>query len=214
MTSRLVVLALVFFGFAAYITHASEKEVVPLREPLSEMSLEIGRWSGRNSAPFTDDILAVLGVDEYINRIYQASPSDAVSLYVGYYESQRNGDTIHSPMNCLPGAGWEPVQTSYVDIAVPDRAAPIKVKRVVIQKGIDKQVVLYWYHSHGRVIGNEYLSKIYMVYDAARLNRSDAALVRVVSPVGFRADGEAQADARAVEFVQAMFSQLDRHLPL
>jgi EpsI family protein len=101
-----------------------------------------------------------------------------------------------------------------VDIAVPNRAAPIKVKRVVIQKGIDKQVVLYWYHSHGRVIGNEYLSKIYMVYDAARLNRSDAALVRVVSPVGFRSDGEARADARAVEFVQSMFGQLDRHLPL
>jgi EpsI family protein len=214
MTVRLMILALSFLAFSAYASRATKPEIVPLRQPLSEMSRELGRWQGRDSAPFSADILAVLGVDEYISRIYQAGASEVVSLYVGYYESQRNGDTIHSPMNCLPGAGWEPMQTSYVDISVPNRTAPVTVKRVVIQKGIDKQVVYYWYHSHGRVIGNEYWSKVYMVYDAARLNRSDAALVRVVSPVGFAPDGEQRADARATEFVQAMFTQLDRHLPL
>ncbi len=214
MTLRLVALTVIFLASTGYVQYAMEPERVPLRQPLTEMSNRMGRWIGREAPPLTDSVLDVLGVDEYVNRYYQASADDLVSLYIGYYESQRNGDTIHSPMNCLPGAGWLPMETSYVDIAVPARPEPIRVKRVLIQKGLDKQVVLYWYHSHGRVVGNEYWSKAYMVYDAVRLNRSDAALVRVVTPVGLSEAGERAADARAVEFVQALFETLDQHLPL
>jgi EpsI family protein len=154
----------------------------------------------------------VLGVDDYVNRIYRASPTEVLSLYVGYYHSQREGDTIHSPMNCLPGAGWTPMDTRMVDVPISGRA-PIRVKRVVIAKGLDRQVVLYWYQSHGRVVANEYWSKVTMVYDAVRLNRSDAALVRVVTPVRPSAGGEEAADARIVDFVQALFPQLESHLP-
>ena len=92
---------------------------------------------------------------------------------------------MHSPLNCLPGAGWQPLEKSYLPIQVADASgmpSEITVNRYVIEKGLDQQVVLYWYQSHGRVIANEYRSKIFMVYDAARLNRSDAALVRVTSP--------------------------------
>jgi EpsI family protein len=139
------------------------------------------------------------------------------SLYIGYYESQRQGDTIHSPLNCLPGSGWEPVSKSYVSIPVEagsHASANILVNQYVIQKGLDRQVVLYWYQSHGRVVANEYRSKIFMVYDAVRLNRSDAALVRVVSPViGGDPGAEARAGDRAVAFVKTMFPLLDRYLP-
>ena len=214
MTIRLAVLTLFFVLSAGYVQYAMEPERVPLRQPLAEMSNQMGRWVGREATPLSDDVVAVLGVDEHVNRFYQASPGEIVALYIGYYESQRNGDTIHSPMNCLPGAGWLPVQTTYVDIQVPTRPEPIRVKRVLIEKGLDRQVVLYWYQSHGRVVGNEYWSKVLMVYDAVRLNRSDAALVRVVSPVGHSAGGEQAADARAVDFVQELFQSLDEHLPL
>jgi EpsI family protein len=214
MTLRLAALTAIFLISTGYVQYAMEPERVPLRVPLSDLSTRMGPWMGREAEPLTDSVLAVLGVDDYVSRYYQASPTDLVSLYIGYYESQRNGDTIHSPMNCLPGAGWLPMQTGYIDISVPNRSEPIRVKRVLIQKGLDRQVVLYWYHSHGRVVGNEYMSKIFMVYDAVRMNRSDAALVRVVSPVGMAEGGEQAADARAVEFVQALFETLDQHLPL
>jgi EpsI family protein len=213
MTLRLVILACGFFASAAYVTHAMEPEPTPLRQPFSAMDTQLGRWSGRAAPKITDDVLAVLGVDDFVNRIYQASPSELVSLYIGYYESQRDGDSIHSPMNCLPGAGWQPVETGYVDVAVPGRDVPITVKRVVIEKGLDRQVVLYWYQSHGRVVGNEYWSKALMIYDAVRLNRSDAALVRVISPVGRLEHGNEPADARLTDFVRALFRQLDQHLP-
>jgi EpsI family protein len=213
MTVRLTALALCFLAFTAFSRHATRPEQVPPRQSLADMPLSLGRWSGQDGPPFSREILGELGVDDYITRIYQAGPRDVVSLYIGYYKSQRSGDTIHSPMNCLPGAGWQPTQTSYVHVDVPGRPAPITIKRVLIEKGIDRQVVLYWYHSHGRVIGSEYWSKAFMIYDALRLNRSDAALVRVVSPVGLSDGAEEQADARATEFVQTMFGQLDAYLP-
>jgi EpsI family protein len=212
MTARLIALTLCLVGASGYINYAMEPERVPVRAPLATLADELGRWKAGQRVPLTPEVLEVLGVDDYVNRYYTTKGA-MVGLYIGYYESQRNGDTIHSPMNCLPGAGWLPTEVSYVSIPVAGRTDPVIVKRVIIQKGLDKQVVFYWYHSHGRVVGNEYWSKAYMVYDAVRLNRSDAALVRVVSPVV--GDGSEQAASdRAVDFVQALFGQIDHHLPL
>lgn len=208
-----MVLACAFAASSAYVHHALKPERVPLRQPFAAMDPQVGRWAGREPIKLEDDILAILGVDDYVNRIYQASPNELVSLYVGYYQSQREGDSIHSPMNCLPGAGWQPVQTNYVSITVPGRPEPVLVKRVVIEKGADRQLVLYWYQSHGRVVANEYWSKVLMVYDAVRLHRSDAALVRVVTPIGPRGDSESLADARAADFVRALFPRLGDYLP-
>lgn len=191
---------------------AMRPERIPLREPLATLPLEMGSWTGRDAAPFSDDIVSVLGVDEYVSRFYR-SASGSVSLYVGYYQSQREGDTIHSPMNCLPGAGWQPEETGVVDVPVPGRAEPLRVNRVVIRKGLDRQVALYWYQSHGRVVASEYWSKIFMVYDAVRLNRSDAALVRVISPVASSDPGVNAATDHAVGFVQSLWPLLERHLP-
>jgi EpsI family protein len=216
MTTRLIVLTCCLLVSSGYIRYNMEPERVPLRQPLSLLPDRMGTWTGGANIPLTDEISTILGVDDYVNRVFRRSstPGDLVSLYIGYYESQRQGDTIHSPMNCLPGAGWLPISTTYAQIQVPTRSEPVTVKRVVIEKGLDRQVVLYWYHSHGRVIGNEYISKVTMVYDAVRLNRSDAALVRVVSPVGRGENAERVADERAVQFVQALFVDIDQYLPL
>ena len=195
MTARLLVLTCCLLASAGYIQHKMQPERVPIRQSLSLMPDQMGRWNGAQNVPLTKDVLQVLGVTDYLSRIYRVTGTrEAVSLYIGYYDSQRAGDTIHSPMNCLPGAGWEPMATSLLQIPVSTRSQPIGVKRVIIQKGLDKQLVLYWYHSHGRVIGNEYVSKVLMVYDAVRLNRSDAALVRVVSPIGDAEDGSEIAE--------------------
>jgi EpsI family protein len=216
MIVRIGILSAVLLFGAAYLAVASKTERVPEPRSLATFPLEINQWKGRNEAPFEPDILAVLGVDQYLTRTYQADHSFA-SLYIGYYESQRQGDTIHSPLNCLPGAGWEPLSKSYIPIAVrSDKQGDqtITVNRYVISKGLDRQVVLYWYQSHGRVVANEYRSKVFMVYDAIRLNRTDAALVRVITPaIGSDASAEDLASSRAVDFVKAVFPLLDQYLP-
>jgi EpsI family protein len=201
---------------AAVITKASRIEDTPPREPFTQFPFQIGAWRGADTERFSDEIMKVLGADDYLSRYY-ATRTSSLGLYVGYYKSQRQGDTMHSPLNCLPGAGWQPLDKSYLPIQVTyanGDQTEITVNRYVIEKGLDQQVVLYWYQSHGRVIANEYRSKIFMVYDAARLNRSDAALVRVTSPRLNSDSDDRGAEARAVEFVKATFPLLERFLPL
>jgi EpsI family protein len=95
-----------------------------------------------------------------------------------------------------------------------DRSRQMTVNRYLIQKGLDRQLVLYWYQGRGRIIGSEYWSKIYLVVDAARLNRTDAAIVRVVIPLrGQAANDEAVAEQDAIDFVNAFMPQLSQFLP-
>ena len=185
--------------------------------------MQIGSWKGERIADFNSKILTILGVDEYLNRVYSRQDASAVGLYIGFYQSQRQGDTIHSPLNCLPGAGWQPISDTEITFTVPTSVADhttvrqersIRVNRYVIQKGEQKQIVLYWYQSHGRVIASEYWSKIYMVIDAVRTNRSDAALVRVIVPIsGLSSEAESAAERSGVEFVKSMFPLLRDYLP-
>ncbi len=215
MITRIGILGVCLLLGAAVIAKASRTEEVPPRAPFAEFPFQHGAWQGQNTEPFTEEILKVLGADDYLSRFYRQQ-NTYVGLYIGYYKSQRQGDTIHSPLNCLPGAGWQPLSKSYLPITVVDHAGvpqEIVVNRYVIEKGLEQQVVLYWYQSHGRVIANEYRSKIFMVYDAARLNRSDAALVRVTSPRMGTDSSDAEAEARAVEFVKALFPTLENFLP-
>ena len=210
---RLLLLACCFAATAFVSARAMRPEVVPLREPLSDLPTKLDTWFSKDAPPLADDIVSTLGVDEYTNRLYSAPGGIPISLYVGFYGSQRQGDTIHSPLNCLPGAGWQAVSRETVTMPVAGRAEGIGINRFLIQKGLDRQVVLYWYQSHGRVIASEYASKAYLVWDALRLHRSDAALVRVITPILARQDSEAAADERARRFVSALFPHLERFLP-
>lgn len=213
VTRRLIVLTVVFAAGAMLAQAATRPERIALREPLQSMPYTLGAWSGQDAPRMPDAVLAQLGVDDYVDRIYFSGNRALVFLYIGYYQSQRQGDTIHSPMNCLPGAGWQPTNTSVLQVPVGSNRSPISVKRVLIEKGLDRQVVLYWYQSHGRIVANEYWSKFLLIYDAVRLNRSDAALVRVISPVLSLDGGNEAAEQRTVAFVQSLFPRLQQFLP-
>jgi EpsI family protein len=215
---RLLIVTALLGGTTAYLRAAMRPEHVPPRSPLAEVPMQLGEWTGTAVADFDNEVLEVLGVDDYITRVYNASAVSAapaapfqIGLYVGYYRSQRQGDTIHSPMNCLPGAGWQPVDvsTSAIDL----NGSPAEVNRVVIQKGELRQLVLYWYQGRGRVVASEYVSRAYLVWDAATRNRSDGALVRVVSPVLPTERDSGAAERRAVEFARLLSPHLSRYLP-
>jgi EpsI family protein len=214
---RALVVAVSLIAATIYLGGATRAEEIPPREPLAELPMVLDGWNGRREADFTDDVLAVLGVDDYIIRTYSHRDRGALGLYIGYHDSQRQGDTIHSPLNCLPGAGWQPVEVSRTTIQVtPGSAAknttPIEVNRVIIAKGLDRQLVLYWYQSHRRVVASEYWGKVYTVLDSVRYNRTDAAMVRVVAPLS-DARSESDVERNTIEFVQSLFPLLEPHLP-
>jgi exosortase D (VPLPA-CTERM-specific) len=213
LAARSAAVAALFLLGGVAIADASRTEPVLPRQSLATFPSRLAGWQGEPTVRFDQQVLAVLGVDEYINRIYRSPDGQPIGLYVGYYASQRQGDTIHSPLNCLPGAGWEPVTRRRVSLEVAG-ARPIVVNRLLIRKGIESQVVIYWYQGHGRVIASEYWGKIYAVIDAIRLNRTDGALVRIVSPVlAADPEGERRAEQVAFGFLTAAFPVLERHLP-
>lgn len=212
---RLIIVAACLLTGWGYLGHASRAESRPARESLARLPMTIDTWHGRDEPPFEKDELDLLGVDDYVLRSYFRESSLPVGLYAGYFYTQRQGDSIHSPLNCLPGVGWQLFERGRVTIDVHTTSSagvsrPIEVNRIVIVNGTNKQLVLYWYQSHDRVVASEYWGKVYTVLDAVRYNRTDAALVRVIVPLP---DGESApaAETVAVSFVQSMFPLLGRH---
>jgi EpsI family protein len=187
------------------------------REPLAALPLSLGDWRGRDEGPLDARVLEILGADEYLIRGYLRPGGPFLSLYVGYYKTQRQGQTIHSPLNCLPGAGWEPISRGRVTLPAeaddPGGGRSAEINRLIIQKGIDRQLVLYWYQAHGRIVASEYWGKIYTVVDAIRLNRSDGSMVRVIVPIASANSGAEQAAERAaLEFVRTLLPALSKRL--
>ncbi|HVA65233.1 MAG TPA: EpsI family protein [Terriglobales bacterium] len=152
--------------------------VVPLRQPLSQFPAQVGRWHVISQPVLGADVLSVLKADDYMMRDYATAQGRQAQLFVAYYRSQHAGESMHSPKNCLPGSGWEPIQSDYVRLA----AGP-EINRYVIGDMGDRELVLYWYQAQGRIIASEYWGKIYLVWDAMREGRRDGAIVRVLVPM-------------------------------
>jgi EpsI family protein len=211
---RAVLLCLLMAGTTVFLANARESEAPVTRESFASFPMAIGPWQAVVDPPLNEDLLKVLGVDDYLSRVYYRSNSEAVGLYMGFYGSQRQGDTIHSPLNCLPGAGWEPLSEGRATIAnAGGPGVDIVVNRYVVQKGLDRQLVLYWYQSHGRVVASEYTSRLLLIHDAIRMNRTDGSMVRVIAPIKIGAADESTAERLAEDFVRVIFPMLPAYLP-
>jgi EpsI family protein len=208
MTSlRASVAALVLVG-GIFATHSSRpKDAATPQLPLREFTSDIGS-SHSEDRPFENQVVRAIGADDYINRIYLGS-SLPIELYIGYYKDQRTGDRIHSPRNCLPGSGWEPVHSGWIQIGAED-GVPVVVNAFLVAKGGKRDLVLYWYQSHGRIIASEYRAKFWLVADALNHRSADGAIIRIWTTA---ADGEANSQARAVEFARRVYPQVAKFLP-
>jgi EpsI family protein len=177
--AAIVVLLVVATGALA---HAARTRGPQLHSQLDALPLQLNAWRGRDAGPFDDETVRVLGADAYLNRSYEGSSGTPVDLYIAYYGRQKPGASIHSPLHCLPGTGWEPLDIATVPLAQPDGSLG-ETRRLVVTKNLERAVVFYWYAVHGRTIANEVVSKAWLLHDSLWLQRSDAALVRIVVPV-------------------------------
>lgn len=208
---RFLVVACLLAGAAALLHARQAAEIVPQGLPLSSFPNQIGDWKSQDLA-LSPDILGVLGPGEFLSRVYSTTGQPYIDFFVAYFPSQRAGDTIHSPKNCLPGSGWTPLESSRIAITGAD-GTTIPANRYLIEKGADHQLVIYWYQAHGRAVASEYLAKFYLVADSIRMNRSDGSLVRVVTEIQ-NSEDEASAEKRAVGFVRQIMPMLNQYVPL
>lgn len=189
-------------------------EITPEREPLTSFPLRLANWEGREQ-PMEQIYLDQLQLTDYVIADYRNPTSEPgfVNLYVAYYESQRKGASIHSPRSCIPGGGWQITDFAQrkIENVLPD-GAPLEVNRAVISRGTQRQLVYYWFQQRGRHLTNEYAVKWFLFWDALTRNRSDGALIRVITVLPENS-AVAQADAELADFIRLAHPQLAYYLP-
>ena len=188
------------------------QQAVPLRASLAvALPGELDGYQGRDVTLPERERLAA-GVHTYLYRNFEAPEApdaDWWSLYVGYYDRQRRGQVVHSPKNCLPGAGWQALAAKSIPISTP--VGEIRVNRYLVTRGTRQAVVLYWYQGRGRVQASEYRVKWDLLRDAAMHRRSEEALVRIVVPVTTDVTAAEETGLRAA---RAVVPRLDGALPV
>ena len=208
---RFAIVVVLVGGTAIFLHSRSKAETLVPAQPPSSFPLQVGNWNGRD-IPIPQWALDVLGDGKFVERSFVRNTNEPlVDFFLAYFPTQRTGSTMHSPQNCLPGSGWVPVEFNRVMLPIPG-VGSIRVNRYVIAKGLERQLVIYWYQEHGRTVASEYWAKFYLVADAIRLNRSDGALVRFITPI---AQGESvtSAQQRAVALIQDIVPLLHEYVP-
>ena len=220
MKSPRLWLIVLLMSFTALVLHVrgDEDHVLPSR-PLSEMPTTIGPRTAVE-IPLDAETLAVLGKGIFLNREYVPNPGVPVvstggrapiGLYIGYFPTQRTGQSIHSPQHCLPGAGWTFLSSGVTDF-IDSTGKSYSVGDYLITDGNSNQEVLYWYQMHGRSIANDYKAKLYTLADSIRYGRTDAALVRIITPV-LSNESRDEARNRAIAFAQQIVPDLHEYVP-
>jgi EpsI family protein len=226
MRSARLWLVLLLMAFTALVLHLrGDVDRVPPSRPLSEFPSIIGTRLA-NDITIDPETLQNLGKGDFLDRLYQMQPpppgsaspaamdADArapIGVFIGYFPTQRSGQSIHSPQNCLPGAGWT-FESSWITSLTNAAGQKYQVKEYLITDGTSTQEVLYWYQMHGRVIAGDYAAKLYTVADSIRYGRTDAALIRIITPVEPGED-RLQSRARAIRFAEQIAPLLPAYVP-
>jgi EpsI family protein len=180
------------------------------RQELKNFPVQLGAWKQEGGDQHFDaQTVSVLRATDYLLRGYRLGNDQQASLYVGYYATQRDGASYHSPLNCLPGSGWSMTKPASVTIGLPDGKSFV-ANKYVIENGNARELMIYWYQGRGRFIANEYWGKIYTVLDSVSLRRSDAAMVRVTVPI---TGSETAALESAREFAAVASEVLPEFVP-
>jgi len=201
-TVRLTV-ALLLVAMTALVAGATREAATIPAAAAVEIPHALAGWNGVD-LPLDAELQREIGADFVLNRAYQGPGIPELDLYVASYARQRPSTSIHSPLHCLPGTGWDILSNEIVNVNLQGEAVG-PVRRLLAQKGQTRVLVLYWYSIHGRMVASEAMSRWWLLADRVRLGRNDAALVRLVVPV---ADSEAVSQEHGVRFIRTLVPYL------
>jgi exosortase D (VPLPA-CTERM-specific) len=209
--SFIVAAALVALGVTTEFTIPDRPEIPPVRAQFVGFPTHLGRWEG-TPGRLEQVYLDALHLDDYLLMNYRGGDDLPINFYVAFYQSQRNGLSVHSPRLCLPGGGWKIQKFEQYSIPTADRRSSWPVNRVLIEQNGQRDLVYYWFRERNRRLTNEYVVRWYLFWDSLRLNRTDGALVRLVIPIP-KGTNEANVDAQLTRFAQLSEAELGRYVP-
>lgn len=220
-----LVVALAFLALNVYTYHfMARKAVIPQRELFASFPLSIDQWRCARNQPLEPTVKANLGAtDTLICDFVEQSDPRLVGVYIGYHASQvreegggSGENSIHPPSHCLPGSGWDIIESATVPLASAGISDPrAQAKRLVIAKGKERQLVYYWYQMQGRFVAEDWQKILYVGWDRAMRGRTDGALVRFTIPLGSSGDdAEARAESAFRELAPRVLDLLPRFVPV
>jgi EpsI family protein len=204
MSRTRLLVALLLVACTAALAAAARRPGAAVEPRLAQLPYRVDAWTGRDATALDAETVRLLGADAYVNRSYTDAATTPVGLYIAYYSQPKPGVSVHSPLHCLPGTGWEPLDVATLDVGSG------QARRLVVRKNLERAVVLYWYAIHGRVLASEAASKAWLLHDSVRFRRKDAALVRIVVPVAGRDGTTAAAEQRALAFARDVLPYLSQ----
>ena len=198
----------------AWVIQRPNETVAIARDPFALFPRQIGDWSG-STALLDTNVERVLGASDYLNATYAAPGEPAsVNMFVAFYDRQTDGTGIHSPEVCLPVGGWEIFSLKPLEVDFTAAGyGQFEVNRAVIQKGLSKQLVYYWFEQRGKRMVNDFRAKLSVVYDGLTMGRTDGALIRYVTPI-WEGETEADAETRLIRFIEQSLPPLPRFVPM
>jgi exosortase D (VPLPA-CTERM-specific) len=208
------IVVVILLGATLAISHTVDfREKILAKKDLAQFPLKIGGWAADRRQRMAQKFLDVLDLSEYVIMDYKNADGKEINFYVAYYESQRKGESIHSPATCLPGSGWSFNQSGTVKITgVPGKHGTYEVNRALMQLGGNREITYYWFPVRGRILNNAYQLKIYNFWDALIDQRTDGALVRLITPV-YEGENPSDAEKRLQNFVRDVAPVLEEFIP-
>ena len=212
LNAQFIVVVILLTATLALSRGIEFRESIPVKKPFDRFPLEVGNWSGVRQA-MDQAFIGALDLSDYVIIDYQNSHGRQVNFYVAYYESQSKGESIHSPTTCLPGSGWTFKQSGTVTIPLSSAdEGSMVVKRAFMQKEGHKQLSYYWFPQRGRILTNAYQLKLFAFWDSITKQRTDGALVRLITSV-YQSEKVEEAEARLQAFARDIVPVLDEYLP-
>ncbi|MBC16740.1 MAG: EpsI family protein [Desulfovibrio sp.] len=208
MNPRILIVCVLLIAAGAYV-HFVKPQPVFLEKPLRQFPLVVGDWTMSRSDTFSQEILDVLRPTDYMSRNYVDSNGQVVSLYMGYHGGRQGDGGIHSPRNCLPGAGWYLDSTEAISVQAGEKGT-IDIVNTVMSKGPTTLSFYYWFQVRGNVLNDEYSLKLAEVWNTLSAQRKDAAFIRISMPVESRDNGRTDAMDR---FVNDFYPVIHEYLP-
>jgi EpsI family protein len=214
--------ALLFLALDYYVYyHLATQEILPARSSLEAFPTELGEWHCRHREALEPQVVTNLGVTDYLVCTFERKPNTAfVGLYVGYHGSQvrkegggSNNNMIHPPAHCLPGSGWDIIDSRLVSLDLPGLpGAPARVNRLIVAKGELRQIVVYWYQERGRVIARDWEKIFDLFWDRAARSRTDGALVRFSATIGLKESPD-EVQTRVFDLAREVVPKLPDYVP-
>lgn len=200
-------LLLLTAGFVHSFDAEAETEI---DKPLRHFPYQIGPWQAHDDLGLTENISAILGVDDYSFRDYYAPQGSSINFYASFFAANTRNKGFHSPLNCMPGSGWNIASTENITLKLPGQDKEVQVRKMLLMRGSEYQVSLYWYQCRSRVIASEYWERFYRVLDSIRYGRTDGAFVRLIAT---GKENQAQALQDLKDFATQAIPLLEEHLP-